>query len=166
MDATEAAKLMDKNLESREFNLISSWLRQEKSSSRVSFLIDSIGHTAIWRLATSTINDRREALELYKLGLDRIHSAHSQLTMKWVRFGVTKLGPRRAIAEIAKRLDSQPYVVDMALYWLPSLVGGDQSGDYMIKQLQAAASEADAIRPVRSEIQADGTVLFRDRYGN
>ncbi|MBK1790052.1 hypothetical protein [Persicirhabdus sediminis] len=166
MDAIEAAKLMGKNLESRELNLISSWLRQEESAFRVSFLIDAIGHTAIWRLATSTINDRREALEIYKLGLDRIHSAHSQLTMKWVKFGVTKLGPRRAIAEIAKRMDSQPYVVDMALYWLPSLIGGDRSGCDMMKQLQAAASEAGIIRPVRSEKQADGSVLFRDRYEN
>ena len=166
MNADQAADLMRKSLASHEFNEVAKWLRSEVSGVRMDFLRERINHSAILRLAMSCVNDRGEAQELFRLGLDSIMYANSQKTKLWTQFGVTKIGAKRAITEISNRVDSQPHVVDMALYWLPSMIPeGDSSRDSLV-QLQNLAKRLDLIKPVRKTVHEDGSITFSDRYGN
>lgn len=165
MDADEASKLMQRPLESRDFNRVAQWLRGAESESRVRFLKEHFDHSASYRLAISTINRRDEACEILRFELDAIHSAHSQRTKAMAEFGVTKLGGRRTIAEIASRVATQPHVVDMALYWMPSMIPEEDPARKLLKDLQKQADELGIIRPTRRTVQPDGSVTFADRYG-
>jgi hypothetical protein len=165
MDANEAAILMQRPLESRDFNQVAQWLRGTESASRVAFLKVHFDHSASSRLALSAINNRDEAFEILRFGLDGIHTAHSQRTRVMVQFGVTKLGGKRTIAEIASRIESQPHVVDMALYWIPSMIARDDPAREPLEELQKRAEELGVIRPVRRTVHPDGRVTFADRYG-
>ena len=165
MDAKKAAELMERPLDSREFNNLASWLREVDGRERTCFLKEHFSNSASYRLATSVINKRDEAYEIVRFGLDSIHTANSQRTKAAVEFGIKKLGPKRTIAEVATRINSQPHVVDMALYWMPSMI---EEGDLALpdlKELKRVALEADVIRPTRETRQTDGSTLYSDRYG-
>lgn len=166
MDEDEATKLMQRPLESRDFNRVAQWLRGTESESRVSYLKEYFDHSASYRLAISTINSRDEAFEILRFGLDTIHSAHSQRTKAMAEFGVTKLGGRRTIAEIASRIETQPHLVDMALYWMPSMIPKEDPAQKLLKDLQKRADELGIIRPTRRTVHPDGSVTFADRYGD
>ena len=83
-----------------------------------------------------------------------------------VQFGITKLGSKRAVAEIASRIDTQPPVVDMALYWIPTMIPKDDRARTPIEELQNRADELGIIRPTRRIDHSDGSVTFADRYGD
>lgn len=114
----------------------------------------------------SSINSRSEAFDLFKRGLDDITSAHSAKTKICTHFGVAKLGAKSAIAEIASRIDSQPHVVDMALYWLPSMIAKDTPAFTVLEMLQIQAEDKNIIKPVRSIKGSDGRITYADRYGS
>ncbi len=157
---------MRRPLEARDFNQIAQWLRRAESDTRVSFLTDHIAHSAIYRLAISTINNRTEAYQFLRFGLDSIHSAHSQKTKAVAQFGVTKLGGKRTIAEIASRINSQPHVVDMALYWLPSMISRKDPAYFPLQDLRKRAAELGITKPARRTVNSDGSVTFSDRYAD
>lgn len=166
MDTDEAAKLMQHPLESRDFNRMAQWLRGTEGEARVSFLREHLDHSAGYRLAISAINNRDEAFEILRFGLDGIHSANSQRTKALAQFGITKLGAKRTIAEIASRIDAQPHVVDMALYWLPSMIPKDDPARKPLIALQRQADQLGVIRPARRTVHLDGSITFTDRYGD
>lgn len=140
---------MQRPLESRDFNQVAQWLRGTESEARVCFLKEHFDHSASYRLAISTINNRDEALEILRFGLDAIRSAHSQQTKAMAQFGVTKLGGKRTISEIASRIGTQPHVVDMALYWMPSMIPKEDPARKPLKALRKQAEELEIIRPTR-----------------
>ncbi|MDJ0708821.1 MAG: hypothetical protein QNJ14_00455 [Woeseiaceae bacterium] len=166
MDTESAHAIMSRVLETNEFNEISRWLRNLDGGSRIEFLICWCDNRAIWRLATSTINKRDEAREFLVHMLNRIDLADSQKTKHCVEFGVAKIGARRVIAEIASRIDSQPHVVDMAVYHLKGILRNDGSGREELDNLTKAAQDKGILRPAVSETRPDGTVVFKDRYGD
>lgn len=164
METGEIAKLMHCPLESRDFNRVAQWLRGLESEARVSFLKEHFEHSSSYRLAISTINNRAEAFEILGFGLDAILSAHSQRTKFMAQFGITKLGAKRTIAEIASRIDTQPHVVDMGLYWMPSMIPKADPAWNSLMELQKKADELKIIRPTQHNIHSDGRVTFTDRY--
>lgn len=166
MDANDAVRLIQRRLESRDFNRVAQWLRGIEGEARIEFLKQHFDHSASYRLAISTINNREEAYEILRFGLDAIRSANSQRTKAMAQFGVTKLGARRTVAEIASRIDTQPHVVDMALYWMPSMISKEDPARKPLKELQKRANESGIIRPVRRTVHPDGSVTFADRYGD
>ena len=167
MDVIEADQLLQRPLESKDFNRLAKWLRESAESIRLDFFRRHLrlSHPAFWRLATSSINSRGEAFELFKRGLDEIVSAHSQKTKICTQFGVAKLGVKRAIAEIAARIDSQPHVVDIALYWLLCMISKDAPTFVLLEALQAEAESKNIIKPVRRIEGVGGKVTYADRYG-
>ncbi|MBE2283300.1 MAG: hypothetical protein IAE77_07545 [Prosthecobacter sp.] len=167
MDVIEADQLLQRPLESKDFNRLAKWLREISDSIRLDFFRRHLhlSHPAFWRLATSCINSRAEAFDLFKRGLDDIVSAHSQKTKICTQFGVAKLGAKRAIAVIAARIDSQPHVVDMALYWLPCMISKDAPTFALLKALQAEAERTNIIKPTRRIEGVGGSVTYADRYG-
>lgn len=168
MDVDEADQLLQKPLEPRDYNRLAQWLRVTSEQTRMQFFQKHLHscHSAFWRLATSCINSRSGALDLFKRGLDGILSPNSTMTRICTRFGVAKLGAKRAIAEIESRIDTQPHVVDMALYWLPSMIAIDDPSFALLKALQVKAEDKNIIKPVRRMQSEDGRITFADRYGN
>lgn len=166
MPSDEFHFLMRKPLESRDFNRIAKWLRQSSSAERMEFLNLHFDHSSFWRLAASCVNNRAEAGTLFSKGLDDIRSAHSQKTKICVRFGVSKLGAKRAISVIASRIDSQPYMVDMALYWLPTMLDREQMAAAGFVSLQKDAEQKKIIKPVKRNVSATGKATYSDRYGS
>ena len=166
MPPDEFHHLMRKPLESRDFNRIAKWLRQASSTERMEFLIQHFNHSSFWRLATSCINSRDEAGTLFNKGLDDICSAHSQKTKICVRFGISKLGAKRAISVIGSRIDSQPYMVDMALYWLPTMLDREQLEASGFVSLLKEAEQKSIIKPVKQTVSTRGKVTYSDRYGS
>jgi len=166
MPPDEIHQLMLKPLESRDFNRIAKWLRQASSAERMEFLNLHFTHSSFWRLATSCINNRAEADTFFNKGLDDISSAQSQKTKICVQFGVSKLGAKRAISIIGSRIDSQPYMVDMALYWLPTMLDREQRAAAGFVSLLKEAEEKNIIKPVKRTVSANGRITYSDRYGS
>lgn len=160
-------KVMDPRLDQREFNRVAAWLRTAEPTVRLQFLRDCIGlRGPMLRLATSVVNARNEALDLFQRGLNTIQVPNSTATKLWLRFGVTKLGARRAIQEIRDRIDTQPHVVDMAIYWLPSMLTRETAGHQELDALVVLAKSKKIIRPVVQIKMPDGSTLYGDRYAS
>ncbi|MCP4886328.1 MAG: hypothetical protein GY904_06915 [Planctomycetaceae bacterium] len=153
-------------LETPDFNDVASWLRTCSADERVQFLKRHFNHRASYRLAISTINNRKEALELVRFGLDAITKPHSQQTKGIVQFGIVKIGLSRTISEISNRIDNQPHVVDMAVYWIPRLVPETELKLSRFTDLQHEAQEKGIIRPPRRIEHPDETVTCADRYAD
>ncbi len=166
MDAAEADNMMGSTLQTPVFDRIASWLRTLDGRERVQFLKRHFNHNASYRLAISTINNRNEAIELVRFGLDAIVKPHSQQTKGIVQFGLIKIGPARTISEISNRIDSQPHVVDMALYWLPRLIQESELPRSQFEELAQKAHEKGIIKPMRRIEHSDGTFTYADRYGD
>jgi hypothetical protein len=167
MDFEQAAELIEPPFGGREFNAVAKWLRGVSSEVRLAFLRPRflLSSTA-YRLAISTVNKSAEATELLRLGLDRIQSPNSTSTKAMVKFGVMKLGARRTIKELAARMESQPHVVDMAVYWLPTLISMEDPGWESFKELSQRAQTLGIIRPVRRLMGSDGKLEYGDRYAD
>lgn len=167
MHTIEANQLMQRPLEGKDSNRLAKWLRESPEAERMDFFRRHLhtSHPAFWKLAMSSINSRSEAFDLFKRGLDDITSADSSKTKICTHFGVAKLGAKRAIAEIASRIDSQPHVVDMALYWLPRMVSEHAPAFDALEALQTKAENKNIIKPVRRIKGADGKITYADRYG-
>jgi len=55
----------------------------------------------------------------------------------WLKCVVPKLGFRRVISTLDKKLDTDPVAVDKALYWLPRLMPkGDMTSAQALRELQ------------------------------
>ncbi|MCG8602026.1 MAG: hypothetical protein MI807_17925 [Verrucomicrobiales bacterium] len=79
----------------------------------------------------------------------------------WLDFAIRKLGSRAVIRRIAYQIDTNPDVVDKALYWLPSLVPKSEDGARSaLKELHREAKSRNIIRGAQMTAQSDGTVLF------
>lgn len=154
-------------IESRDFNRIASYLRTCESVQRMAFLEACIkGDGPVVRMALSTVNSAKEASKLFRIGLESIQTPDSTTTKRWVEFGVKKLGARKTIRAIRDFLESKPHVVDMAVYWLPSMIAKDAPGWMELKELSVAATKAGAIKASMTSTTPDGKVLFHDCYSD
>lgn len=95
-------------------------------------------------LATSCIRQPTHALAILRTGLV---SPDASSIKFWLGFAIPKLGTRKVLAEVSALLDSNPSAVDMALYWLPSLLPStDDIARAAYETLQAEARRRDIIR--------------------
>ena len=166
MNQALADKLMLNPLETPDFKGVANWLRNCSSEERVLFLKRHFDHRASYRLAISTVNNRNEAAELVQFGLDAFVKPHSQQTKGIIQFGIVKIGVSQTVAAIAERIDSQPHVVDMGLYWFPRIVSDADLKGSRFADLQHDATEKGIIRPPRRIEHPDGTVTYADRYAD
>ena len=158
-------ELMRDRMEQTDFDRILTWLRKADSAERVSFICRwSHLPPLITRLATSAINNPGESLSIAETAFDAITHADSQRTKLWCQFAVTKLGPRKTIHLLRERFATRPHVVDMACYWLPTMISRE---DAIFTELQALSRDADSagiIRPAVTSTSPTGQTLFHDRY--
>jgi hypothetical protein len=166
MNQALADKLMLTPLETPDFKEVANWLRNCTSEERVLSLKRHFDHRASYRLAISSVNNRKEAAELVQFGLDAIVKPHSQQTKSIIQFGIVKIGVSRTVSAIAERIESQPHVVDMAVYWFPRLVSDADLNRSRFADLQHKAQEKGIIRPPRRIEHPDGTVTYADRYAD
>jgi hypothetical protein len=165
MEPFDPEEVSTATMESPRLNELKAWLRREVTQVRMDFLkrcIELRGAGA--GLATSVVNDKVEAVDLFRTGLASITTPHSQTTRAWIEFGVTKLGARRVIRELEPLMDSLPHVVDMALYWLPTMIPKKAPGFREMRNLKREAMKNGVVRPPRQTAGDDGTILFHDRY--
>lgn len=166
MNPILADKLMLTSLETPDFNDVSDWLRRCSPEDRVRFLKRHFNHRASYPLAISTVNNRKEAAELVQFGLDAIVKPHSQQTKGIIQFGILKIGVSRTVSAIAARIENQPHVVDMAIYWFRRLVSDSDLIRSQFADLQQQAEKKGIIRPPRRIEHPDGTVTYADRYAD
>lgn len=115
-------------------------------------------------LATSCIRRPAHALAILRVGLACPDASSIKL---WLAFAIAKLGARKVISEVASLLDANPVAVDMALYWLPSLLpSSDHASLVAVQTLHAESQGRGSIRGPVTTRTADGGVLFRDRYSS
>lgn len=157
--------LMRDRMQQVDFDRILSWLRGAESDARVSFIARwSADAPVITRLATSAINDAGEALAVVQAALDAITHANSQRTKHWCQFAVTKLGPRKALRVIRGLFESRPHVVDMACYWLPTMISQQDTAYPELQTLVRDADSAGVIKPTVTSVGPNGQRLYHDRY--
>lgn len=115
-------------------------------------------------LATSCIRRPAHALTILRTGLVCPDASSIKF---WLAFAIAKLGACKVIAEVAALLDGNPGAVDMALYWLPSLLpSSDHASRVAVQALHAEAQSRGIIRGPVTTRAADGGFLFRDIYGS
>jgi hypothetical protein len=154
-------------MQQADYDRVLSWLRGAEHSGRVAFIGRWSLHTpVITGLATSAVNDPDEALSIVRTAFEGITHADSQLTKHWCRFAVTKLGPRKTLRVLRDYFVSRPHVVDMACYWLPTMIGRQDSAFPGFQALVRDADSAGIIRPAVTSAGPGGKQLFHDRYAD
>lgn len=157
-------ELMRGRMEQSDFDRVLAWLRHTTSEDRVSFLCRwSHIPPLVTRLATSAVNLSTESLTIVVFAFEAIKYANSQRTKHWCQFAVTKLGPRKAIRVVRELVATRPHVVDMACYWLPSMISRDDAAFAELKTLCRDAESAGIIRPPVTSTSPTGATLFHDR---
>lgn len=160
-------ELMRDRMDQTDFERISAWLRQADSAERVSFICRwSHLPPLITRLATSAINNSGESLSIAETAFDAITHADSQRTKLWCQFAVTKLGPRKTLRLLRERFATRPHVVDMACYWLPTMISRKDSAYAELRVLCRDADSAGIIRPAVTSTSPTGPTLVHDRYAD
>lgn len=114
-------------------------------------------------LATSCIRRPAHALSILRTGLV---SPDASSIKFWLAFAIKKLGARKVVAEISALLETHPTSVDMALYWLPSLLppSDGEDGD-AFKALCDEAARRGIVGGQIPKVGDDGQTLFKDVRG-
>jgi hypothetical protein len=146
------------------------WLRGRSDDECFNFVVRSLSFCGYGNesraldLATSCIRQPAHALTILRTGLT--HPDASSIKF-WLAFAVRKLGARKVISEVAALLDSNPTAVDMALYWLPTLLRPtDEASRSAFRGLRDEAHRRGIIRGAVTTRRADGETLFHDVYGS
>jgi hypothetical protein len=114
-------------------------------------------------LATSCIRQPAHALAILRAGFI---SPDASSIKFWLAFAIPKLGARKVLAEIEALLDSNPSAIDMALYWLPSLLPStDARSLAAYKTLYTEAKRRGIIRGPVTTHTSDGRTLYKDIHG-
>ena len=151
-------------MDQSDFDRVLAWLRQATSEDRVSFLCRwSHIPPLVTRLATSAVNHSTESLTIVVSAFEAITHANSQRTKHWCQFAVTKLGPRKALRVVRELIATRPHVVEMACYWLPSMISRDDAAFAELKTLCRYSESAGIIKPPVTSTSPTGSTLFHDR---
>jgi len=160
-------ELMRGRMEQSDFDCVLAWLRHATSEDRVSFLCRwSHIPPLVTRLATSTVNRPTESLSIVVSAFEAITHANSQRTKHWCQFALAKPGSRKALRVVRELIATHPHVVDMACYWLPSMISRGDSAFAELKILCREAESAGIIRPPVTSTSLTGATLFHDRYAD
>lgn len=114
------------------------------------------------KLASKTINDKRFFKEILDRGLE---TADASGILLWLECVIPRLGVRRVLRILQKRLQENPVAVAKALYWVPRFISEDNVQH--IEMLQSLIDSLAAIGVRREPIITQdparpGIFLFGD----
>jgi hypothetical protein len=84
-----------------------------------------------FHIAKKVLGSRKVAEPFFIFGLKR---ADASSIGAWLEFAIPRIGLRRVIGNLKKQQAENPKIINMALYWLPSLI--DEKDSKLIEDLK------------------------------